>query len=271
MSAVHNSRCSSATPLPVSDRAPQFVQTLNISGTVLRYTAELRVNGDLRSMTQRWSKEERDNKRRIVMFASVQTGHQLTVTPSAVSVNHRPPGGIFISCIRRADCNDAIFTLTDIIRLSERLLVPADMEFDGGEKSHICSVLAPFKPQTVSSTEEFFAVMTGFGEPKPCGIDQDINVFPWASLGDVLKRIVRLYSVPMPRLMPLTTPGGGTLTMPTGSISAAHAAGSMPSSRSPSHDDPTLHAPPTGRRSPDHRADVNPRLMTGQPRGLRGA
>ncbi|KAJ9137553.1 ACON-3 protein [Pleurostoma richardsiae] len=232
-------RSSLATPLPVPvsgnpSPTPRLVRTTTISSSTpgmgpsgyhnpwaVSYgqpqRAQLHINGDLDSMAQDWTQEEWDNRRRIVMFKRSQTGHKLTVSFRAVSVNDRPPGGIYVSCIWWAERGECFVTSVDTIHLLEQLLMTAHQpRFPVEEKNRIRRNLEGFKPLTVSKakadTEEFFKVIMGFGNPKPRNIEKDVKVFPWKILGQALKKIISKYSAssnagaPMPPSMPPATP-----------------------------------------------------------------
>lgn len=74
-------------------------------------------------MSEKWTQEERDNARRIVMFSRSQNGSQIQVNFRGVCLAERPLENICISCIYWADYQDYFVTSFDVIYLQEQLLV----------------------------------------------------------------------------------------------------------------------------------------------------
>ncbi|KAJ6140983.1 hypothetical protein N7497_011876 [Penicillium chrysogenum] len=132
--------------------------------------AVLKLNGDLDSMTQGWSKEERTSQRRLVQFTRSQTGSTILGEFKAVTPEDRAPSSICISCILWEEKNECYVTSVDTIYLLESL-VAAKVD-----------------------SEEFFKVIMGFPAPKPRNIEKDVKVFPWKVLSHALKKIIGKYS-----------------------------------------------------------------------------
>ncbi|KAJ5164506.1 uncharacterized protein N7500_006336 [Penicillium coprophilum] len=158
--------------------------------------AILKLNGDLDSMTQGWSKEERACQRRLVQFTRSQTGSTIQGEFKAVTPEDRAPSSICISCISWEDKNECYVTSVDTIYLLESLVA---VRFTVEEKNRIRRNLEGFRPLTVSKakvdSEEFFKVIMGFPAPKPRNIEKDVKVFPWKVLGHALKKIIGKYSI----------------------------------------------------------------------------
>ncbi|KAK4860683.1 hypothetical protein LT330_004414 [Penicillium expansum] len=157
--------------------------------------AILKLNGDLDTMTQGWSKEERTSQRRLVQFTRSQTGSTIQGEFKAVTPEDRAPSSICISCILWEDKNECYVTSVDTIYLLESLVA---VRFTVEEKNRIRRNLEGFRPLTVSKakvdSEEFFKVIMGFPAPKPRNIEKDVKVFPWKVLSHALKKIIGKYS-----------------------------------------------------------------------------
>lgn len=157
--------------------------------------AVLKLNGDLDSMIENWSADERDAKRRLVQFTRVQNGSTIHADFKPVSPEDRAPNSICISCIHWEGKNECFVTSVDTIYLLESLV---GVRFTVEEKNRIRRNLEGFRPLTVSKakadSEEFFKVIMGFPAPKPRNIEKDVKVFPWKILGHALKKIIGKYS-----------------------------------------------------------------------------
>ncbi|EDN10151.1 hypothetical protein HCAG_05954 [Histoplasma mississippiense (nom. inval.)] len=157
--------------------------------------AVLKVNGDLDSMTENWSPEERNSKRRLVHFTRRQTGSTIHADFKSVSPADRVPNSICISCIYWEGKKECYVTSVDTIYLLESLV---GVRFTVEEKNRIRRNLEGFRPLTVSKakpeSEDFFKVIMGFPNPKPRNIEKDVKVFPWKILSHALKKIIGKYS-----------------------------------------------------------------------------
>jgi len=201
--APHPQAVSSARPLnPTLIRTSTISQSSNM-GQALPFNpyamyptkAVLKLNGDLDSMTENWSPDERDAKRRLVQFTRVQSGSTIHADFKPVSPEDRAPNSICISCIHWEGKNECFVTSVDTIYLLESLV---GVRFTVEEKNRIRRNLEGFRPLTVSKakadSEEFFKVIMGFPAPKPRNIEKDVKVFPWKILGHALKKIIGKYS-----------------------------------------------------------------------------
>jgi hypothetical protein len=168
--------------------------------------AVLKLNGDLDSMTQGWSKEERHTQRRLVQFTRSQTGSTIVGDFKAVTPEERAPNSICISCISWEGKNECYVTSVDTIYLLESLVA---VRFTVEEKNRIRRNLEGFRPLTVSKakadSEEFFKVIMGFPAPKPRNIEKDVKVFPWKILSSALKKIIGKYVRPLTSILIATT------------------------------------------------------------------
>ncbi|RFU74742.1 transcriptional regulator medusa [Trichoderma arundinaceum] len=216
-------------PIPSSGNSsnPVLVRTstlTNTSGTsayhsMSLYTpkAVLKINGKLGDMAAKWTQEEWENRRRIVMFSKSQNGAVLSVRFKPVAVNERPPNSICISCIWWAEKSECYVTSVDTIHLLEQL-VASPNRFSVEEKNRIRRNLEGFHPSTVSKakpeSEEFFKIIMAFPHPKPRNIEKDVKVFPWSALEPALKKIIGKYSASPSSILPPST------TMPPVSTSS---------------------------------------------------
>ncbi|KAK2746796.1 hypothetical protein FQN57_002838 [Myotisia sp. PD_48] len=157
--------------------------------------AVLKLNGNLDTMTENWTVEERESQRRLVQFSRGQEGSTIHADFKPVAPADRVPNSICISCIYWAGKDECYVTSVDTIYLLESLV---GVRFTVEEKNRIRRNLEGFRPSTVSKakpdSEEFFKVIMGFPNPKPRNIEKDVKVFPWKILTHALKKIIGKYS-----------------------------------------------------------------------------
>lgn len=159
-----------------------------------QHKATLQINGDLDSMADHWTPEERSAKRRIVQFWRSQSGSTIHTNFEPVKPEERSSNSICISCILWEERRECFVTSVDTIYLLESLV---GIQFKVDEKNRIRRNLEGFRPMTVSKgkadSETFFKVIMGFPTPKPRNIEKDVKVFPWKILAHALKRIISKY------------------------------------------------------------------------------
>jgi len=157
--------------------------------------ANLKLKGELDSMKDDWTADEKEARRRLVVFEREQTGSTITAHFKGVAPDQRQASSICISCIWWKEKNEFYVTSVDTIYLLESLV---GVRFTVEEKNRIRRNLEGFRPMTVSKaradSEEFFKVIMGFPHPKPRNIEKDVKVFPWKILGTALKKIISKYS-----------------------------------------------------------------------------
>jgi hypothetical protein len=204
-----------ATASPLKSSVPRLVRTSTIqqpsptvNGVVTSFQtssfnpyamyplkANLKLRGDLDSMTKDWSTEEIDSRRRLVEFKRSQDGSTINADFKPVAPQDRAPSSITISCILWKEKKEYYVTSVDTIYLLEALV---GVRFTVEEKNRIRRNLEGFRPATVSKaktdSEEFFRVIMGFPHPKPRNIEKDVKVFPWKILAHALKKIISKYS-----------------------------------------------------------------------------
>jgi hypothetical protein len=156
--------------------------------------AILHIVGDLQTMCEKWTKEEKSAKRRLVEFQREQTGSTITTSFKAVSPEERSPNNPCISCILWEKKGQCYVTSVDTIALLEALVA---VRFTVEEKNRIRRNLEGFKPYTVSKAkdecDDIFRLIMGFPNPKPRNIEKDIKIFPWSILSSALKKIIGKY------------------------------------------------------------------------------
>ncbi|KIW16410.1 hypothetical protein PV08_06462 [Exophiala spinifera] len=204
-----------ATSSPVKSSVPKLVRTSTMqqsppgsfSGMTMGQTqtfnpysmhplkASLKLNGDLETMKESWTKDEKEARRRLVEFRRSQINSTITADFKPVAPQDRQPSSICISCIWWKEKNEFYVTSVDTIYLLEALV---GVRFTVEEKNRIRRNLEGFRPMTVSKakpdSEEFFKVIMGFPHPKPRNIEKDVKVFPWKILSTALKKIISKYS-----------------------------------------------------------------------------
>jgi hypothetical protein len=156
--------------------------------------AMLKIDGDLGKMSDDWSQEELDAKRRLVEFKRSQHGSTITTSFAPVTPEARPARSICVSCIWWEEKDECFITSVDTIYLLEQLV---NVRFTVEEKNRIRRNLEGFRPLTVSKakpdSEEFFKIIMGFPNPKPRNIEKDVKVFSWKILSHALKKIISKY------------------------------------------------------------------------------
>ncbi|CAO2653760.1 Nn.00g031710.m01.CDS01 [Neocucurbitaria sp. VM-36] len=192
----------SALAAPVLVRATTLPQAGGTSSTqpfnpysMYQTKAVLKIDGDLDKMSEEWTQEELDSKRRLVEFKRSQHGSTISTSFAPIAPEARPARSICVSCIWWEEKDECFITSVDTIYLLEQLV---NVRFTVEEKNRIRRNLEGFRPLTVSKakpdSEEFFKVIMGFPNPKPRNIEKDVKVFPWKILSHALKKIISKYS-----------------------------------------------------------------------------
>lgn len=204
--SVNTSRASvlpspSAIAAPVLVRATTLPHPSNASSTqpfnpysMYQTKAVLKIEGELDKMSDDWTQEELDAKRRLVEFKRTQQGSTITTSFAPVTPEARATRSICVSCIWWEEKDECFITSVDTIFLLEQLV---NVRFTVEEKNRIRRNLEGFRPLTVSKakpeSEEFFKVIMGFPNPKPRNIEKDVKVFSWKILSHALKKIISKY------------------------------------------------------------------------------
>jgi len=180
--------------LSTSSRAGPSSRGFNPYAQYPNAKAELKIQGNLMAMTQNWTSEEREARRRLVEFNRVQSGSIVTTSFKPVSPDDRTSNNACVSCIYWEERDEYFVTSVDTIALLEALVA---VRFTVEEKNRIRRNLEGFKPLTVSKlkedTDSFFKLIMSFPNPKPRNIEKDVKVFPWSILEPSLKKIFGKY------------------------------------------------------------------------------
>jgi len=146
------------------------------------------------AMTQNWTLEEWEARRRLVEFSRVQNRSIVTTNFKAVSPEARTPNSACVSCIYWEEQKEYFITSVDTIALLEALVA---VHFTVEEKNRIRRNLEGFTPLTVAKLKEdtssFFKLIMSFPNPKPRNSEQDVKVFLWSTLEPSLKKIFGKY------------------------------------------------------------------------------
>ncbi|QRD05604.1 hypothetical protein JI435_058850 [Parastagonospora nodorum SN15] len=230
---------SGALQTPVLVRATSISQTGGAATSqpfnpysMYQSKAILKVDGDLDKMSEDWTQEELDAKRRLVEFKRSQHGSTITTSFAPVTPEARATRSICVSCIWWEEKDECFITSVDTIFLLEQLV---NVRFTVEEKNRIRRNLEGFRPMTVSKakldSEAFFKVIMGFPNPKPRNIEKDVKVFSWKVLAQALKKIISKYSASYS-----STAGVGSLPITSTSTypgAMSHAAASVHRNSSP--------------------------------------
>ncbi|KAJ5702156.1 hypothetical protein N7488_009704 [Penicillium malachiteum] len=224
--------------------------------TIYPTKAILKLNGDLDTMAEGWSKEERTIQRRLVQFTRSQSGSTIHADFKPVTPEERTPNSICISCIAWEGKSECFVTSVDTIYLLESLVA---VRFTVEEKNRIRRNLEGFRPLTVSKakadSEEFFKVIMGFPAPKPRNIEKDVKVFPWKILSHALKKIIGKYSASY-------SSTAGSLHTPMTTY-ASHGTGS--DSGTEPHTAPSPRSVSDSGPTPNYHTNMAPAVYSTQP------
>ncbi|KAL8905374.1 MAG: hypothetical protein Q9207_002685 [Kuettlingeria erythrocarpa] len=176
--------------------------------------ATLRIYGDLDSMTENWTANERHERRRLVEFWRSQNGNIVESSFKAVTAEVRSPRTACISCIWWEEQGECFVTSVDAISLLESLVA---QRFGVDEKNRVRRNFEGTRPITIFKkrdssesaegspkseedigvnrieSEAFFKLVMAFPDPKPRHIEKDIKVFPWKTLGLMLMKVMGKY------------------------------------------------------------------------------
>jgi hypothetical protein len=151
--------------------------------------ATLNIVGDLQSMSENWTNEEKYTKRRLVQFQT--TNNDGTITFRAIS---QPQNELCVSCIflklKGKEKAEYYVTSFDTIELLKGLL---DVSlFTVEQKNRFRRNLESYKPYTVSKKvdERAFEVIMGFSDPMPRSIKMDLKLIHWSLLFNALQKLI---------------------------------------------------------------------------------
>ncbi|KAK5138583.1 hypothetical protein LTR08_000171 [Meristemomyces frigidus] len=256
-----SSRPSHLLPSPAAGNPPLIrtstLQSPTTPGTALSSTfnpytvyppnakANLKIQGDLNSMADKWTTAEWEARRRLVQFRRSQSGSDITATFESITLEERIPNSICVSCIWWEEKQECYVTSVDTISLLESLVA---VRFTVEEKNRIRRNLEGFRPATVSKikaeSEEFFKLIMGFPNPKPRNIEKDVKVFPWRILGTALKKIIGKYATDAGiEQQQQARPGASPQSTTSSATSHGHAAHAYPPAMTTNAYSPHVAAP----------------------------
>lgn len=174
----------------------------------------LHINGNLESMAENWTSDERKTNRRLVQFWRTQHGRFVNAGFDRVSPDDKTPKNSCINCIYWEEKQECYITSVDAISILETL---AGVRFNVEEKNRVRRNLEGMHPITmhkeqdttntemtpdmvVVSREEqeairnFFRVIMSLQNPRPRNIEKAIKVFRWTDLERMLKKVMSKYS-----------------------------------------------------------------------------
>ncbi|RIA98625.1 hypothetical protein C1645_685606 [Glomus cerebriforme] len=150
-------------------------------------------------MTQSWSQEEFNVRRRIVQFFKNKGGKRIIASFKAVDPSERPKNGIFVSCIywydKKTQHDKWYFTSTDYLNLLESL---TGIRLTSDEKNRIRRNLEGYKPITVgknkNNSDEIYKDLMSYSFAKPRNAEKDIKIYEWRHLINAIEKIINKYS-----------------------------------------------------------------------------
>ncbi|KAI8048157.1 uncharacterized protein B0P05DRAFT_481107 [Gilbertella persicaria] len=188
-------------PVPTSSASGSSVGPNNILSLSSPFAgvlskANLKITGDLMEMTWNWTPDEWAHGRRLVQFWRRQNGDMPEGDVESIrKKEENESNSLVVSCIHWQEKNDYFITSVDCIYLLEGII---GVQFTVEEKNRIRRNLEGFRPLTVSKCKpecaEFFKLIMSFPHPKPRNIEKDVKVFPWKTLPNALRKIIRKYT-----------------------------------------------------------------------------
>ncbi|KAL8932602.1 MAG: hypothetical protein Q9211_006224 [Gyalolechia sp. 1 TL-2023] len=157
----------------------------------------LHINGDLESMAENWTSEERKTNRRLVQFWRSQHGRFVNAGFDRVSADDKTPKITCVNCIYWAERQECYITSVDTISILEML---AGVRFSVEEKNRVRRNLEGMHPTTMHKDQDdidccsFFRVIMSLQNPRPRNIEKAIKVFAWKDLERMLKKVMSKYS-----------------------------------------------------------------------------
>ncbi|OMH86262.1 hypothetical protein AX774_g153 [Zancudomyces culisetae] len=184
--------------LQVNSLRPVGVSTSlggDLQNSSLLNKANLVFEGDLDSILNNWTNDEKNCGRRLVQFWKRNDKCNIICTFKPINAYERTPNSIVVSCIYWENKKDYFITSVDCIHLLESLI---SVRFTVEEKNRIRRNLEGFRPLTASKCKsdsaDFFKLIMSFPNPKPRNIEKDVKVFRWKSLSYALKKIIGKYT-----------------------------------------------------------------------------
>ncbi|PKC58367.1 hypothetical protein RhiirA1_504437 [Rhizophagus irregularis] len=149
-------------------------------------------------MTQSWSQEELNVRRRVVQFFKTRAKKRIMASFKAVDLIEQPKNGIFVSCLywydKKIQCDKWYFTSTDYLNLLESL---TGIRLTSDEKNRIRRNLEEYKPITVgknkNDSDEIYKDLMSYSFAKPRNVEKDIKLYEWRHLLHAVEKIINKY------------------------------------------------------------------------------
>ncbi|CAH2352351.1 hypothetical protein CLIB1423_06S04456 [[Candida] railenensis] len=182
---------------------PTMIRTSNVPVDFVRQNpqdamlqVELLMNSDITDMTLNWTKQEKADQRRLVVFKFEKLSlTKFEIDFRSIKKNDFNPNLPIISCIYWKEQGFHIVTSVDIVVILEYLI---QQSFSIEEKNRIRRNLQSLKPMTVSRNnkkfDRFFSMLMKMEDPRPRNIEKDIKVFKWNDLLNALEKVTSKYS-----------------------------------------------------------------------------
>ncbi|KAL8810559.1 MAG: hypothetical protein Q9200_002481 [Gallowayella weberi] len=174
--------------------------------------ARLEIHGKVDSMMDGWTPDECKAQRRLVHFWRSQRENTVFTSFAPWVPEARVPKEQCRSCIWWEERQDCFATSVDVIRLCEQLVARGG-NVTTPEKNRIRRNVSNFAPITIHKddpeTQDFFALIMGYTNPKPKNIQKAIKVLPWRNIGPAMMKLVKKYVSPSSYLL---EPPKGTIT-----------------------------------------------------------
>ncbi|CAB4395076.1 unnamed protein product [Rhizophagus irregularis] len=160
---------------------------------------QISFDGNHNDMTQLWSQEELNVRRRVVQFFKTRAKKRIMASFKAVDPIERPKNGIFVSCLywydKKTQCDKWYFTSTDYLNLLESL---TGIRLTSDEKNRIRRNLEEYKPITVgknkNDSDDIYKDLMSYSFAKPRNAEKDIKIYEWRHLLHAIDKIIKKYS-----------------------------------------------------------------------------
>ncbi|CAB4496037.1 unnamed protein product [Rhizophagus irregularis] len=202
LSTISDASISDEQPIVQSSRPTDHKHKIRIftleSLTDLLNGVRISFDGNHNDMTQSWSQEELNVRRRVVQFFKTRAKKRIMASFKAVDLIEQPKNGIFVSCLywydKKIQCDKWYFTSTDYLNLLESL---TGIRLTSDEKNRIRRNLEEYKPITVgknkNDSDEIYKDLMSYSFAKPRNVEKDIKLYEWRHLLHAVEKIINKY------------------------------------------------------------------------------
>ncbi|UZO24128.1 uncharacterized protein OCT59_016446 [Rhizophagus irregularis] len=200
--SILDASISDEQPIVQSSRPTDHKHKIRIftleSLTDLLNGVRISFDGNHNDMTQSWSQEELNVRRRVVQFFNIRAKKRIMASFKAVDLIEQPKNGIFVSCLywydKKIQCDKWYFTSTDYLNLLESL---TGIRLTSDEKNRIRRNLEEYKPITVGKNkndgDEIYKDLMSYSFAKPRNVEKDIKLYEWRHLLHAVEKIINKY------------------------------------------------------------------------------